>query len=139
MRHYKTEVMAHIENGIDEISRIFGTDFKPKCINQIGVMTTRFVKRGNEFKMVSIKGDCEGVTGYSSDEFIGQDMLKVLKLNPAQIQAMYERLEQTGVVTKITKFTKKNGFIYEVLSIMTKVAEDTYEEVTVPFGNVVRL
>lgn len=132
---YKHEVTARI----DEISSIFCNDFKPKEINQKGIMVTRFNKRGNEFNLVSVKGDCEGVTGYSIDEFRGQDVMKLLNLSPSQIQAMHERLEATGVVTKITKFTKKNGFVYEVLSIMRKIAEDTFEEVTVPFNIVVRL
>lgn len=132
---YKNEVTARI----DEISSIVCNDFKPKEINQIGIIVTRFNKRGNEFSLVSVKGDCEGVTGYSIDEFRGQDVMRLINLSPTQIQAMYETLEATGVVTKITKFTKKNGFVYEVLSIMRKIAEDTFEEVTVPFNSVVRL
>ncbi len=132
---YKHEVTARI----DEISSIFCNDFKPKEINQIGIMVTRFNKRGNEFNLVSVKGDCEGVTGYSIDEFRGQDVMKLLNLSPSQIYTMYGQLEQNGVCTKITEFTKKNGFVYEALSIMRKIAEDTYEEVTVPFNSVVRL
>lgn len=132
MRHYKTAVLADINKGISEISNIFcESQFQKQEINQVGIMTTRFVKVLDSFKLVDVKGDCLGVTGYSLDEIKGQDIMRLLKLSPSQLGFMYQQAETKGFCAKITNFTKKNNTVVQVFSILKKIAENTYEETTI--------
>ena len=139
MSKYHSAVMACLDNDLGQITKaLMGSYERPK-ISQKGIMITRFVKGINSFNMTDVKGDCLGVTGYTVDEFRGKDMMKLLKLNYEQISKMIDMLETVGYCAKITTFTRKDGYKLDVLSIIRKIGENTYEEVTVPNSSVIRL
>jgi DNA-binding MarR family transcriptional regulator len=129
--NYHSTVMAKLESGLCEINNIFSPDYHRKKVEQHGIMVCRFVSGIKSFTLTSATGDVFGITGYTPEEFQNKDIIKLLKLSPTQIQQMVTRLETAGFCAKNTTFTRKDGSLVKVSSIIKKVADNTYEEITV--------
>lgn len=95
-----------------------------------GYMVTKFMVFNKSVKLVDVHGDCKGVTGYECEEFKGQDIMKLLGLNPKSVEQIFHEVEGKGICNKITYFTQKSGQKVKVWSTVLKVFENTYIEIT---------
>ncbi len=134
-------VIGMMDNLLDSLKGMEGS--KPKTLCDVsharGFMVSKFIITPYGVKVVDIQGDCEGVTGYGPEEFIGLDMMKVLKLNPAQIQAMHSEVMASGVCAKKTKFTRKNGSEVDVYSQIVQLSEGVFAETTILANKIMEL
>jgi xylose isomerase len=126
-RAYHSSVIAKL----DDISNSILGEYKRTEVIQKGIMCARFGRGIDSFQMIHISGDVLGVTGYTREEFQSKDVIKLLKLRSDQLFNMLERLNEVGFCAKNTTFTKKNGEKIRVSSIIQKVSENIYEEITV--------
>jgi hypothetical protein len=96
-----------------------------------GFMVTKFmVLPDGHARLVNVQGDVEGVTGYTKDEFMKADIMKILALKQDTVQKIFEEVERTGVCNKITYFKKRSGEEIKVCSTVIKIFENTYIELT---------
>lgn len=105
-----------------------------------GFMVTKFmVFPDGHARLINVQGDVEGVTGYTKDEFIKADIMKILALKQDTVQRIFEEVERTGVCNKITYFKKHSGEEIKVCSTVIKVFENTYVELTTLSNQILHL
>jgi len=105
-----------------------------------GFMVTKFmVFPDGHARLIAVQGDVEGVTGYTKDEFLKADIMKVLALKQDTVQKIFEEVEKTGVCNKITYFRRRSGEEVKVCSTVIKVFENTYVELTTLSNQILHL
>lgn len=126
-------VIGMMDSILDSIKGMEGA--KPKTLCDVssakGFMVSKFIITPYGIKVTDVQGDCKGITGYEPDEFQNIDVMKLLKLNPKQIEVMHHKVITEGICAKRTVFTKKDGTKVKVFSQVVQISDGIFAETTI--------